>query len=392
MLGLLYLIGRGTPIPWVIPTEHKDLFSMELSGMIEDMLGKDPSGGSVLALGLGPYMSIMVFMRIFMSIGPKEKKPKFSRSVMRKITLIPAFVVAAFQALLETRHMEMRDISFFLSGQVLTVITLVAGCAFTIFLAEANTEKGFGGMSLIIMINILTNTRKNLVPIALELKEGGSQNIIVAFVLVVIGIGLMLISAVFDYAELRLKTFRVMINNELSEVGYLPIRLNPSGAMPIMFAMTFFLIPYYAIVGLGLLFPENHVLKVMQANMNLNCIPGILLYLGMILILNFAFASVFVDPVNIAKQFRETGDCLVGYKPGKETEKAIKKELYFCCCIGAAMQGICIGAPLISGALQNSTSKLYSIPMTMMILTGISLSMVREARVLIDFRDYKPFL
>ena len=394
MLILFYLVGRGVPVPWVIPAEHQDLFAMDLSSMIGDMLGKDPSGGSVLALGLGPYMSTMIFVQIASSLTRKSKDKKPSRKATRRISIAIAMVVAAVQGFVETANMELRPDNYagIPTSRVLTVITLMAGVAVVIFLAETNTEKGLGGMSAFILVNVLTNARKSMTLIVLQVLENKEQGLLMLMGLLGAGILLIVQAVVFDYAEIRLKIFRIMIHNDLSDIGYLPIKLNPSGSMPVMFAMTFFLIPYYILAGLRLLFPENGVLGIIVDNFQMSEVPGVIFYILVIIFLNFGFAAVFIDPKELAKNFREGGDCLVGVQPGEPTEKAIKRHLHFCCGVSAAVQCILVGGPLLLGAITNSQSKLNSMPMTMMILTGITISIIREAQVLMEFRDYKKFL
>ncbi len=395
LLILIYLVGRGVPVPWVIPAEHQDLFAMDLSSMIGDMMGKDPSGGSVLALGLGPYMSTMIFVQIASSLTRKNNKNKKpAKKMIRRISISIAMVVAAVQGFVETAKMELRPDYFtgIPTSRILTVITLMAGVAVVIFLAETNTEKGLGGMSAFILVNVLTNARKSMALIVMQMLEDKDQGLLMLMGLLGVGILLVVQAVVFDYAEIRLKIYRIMIHNDLSDIGYLPIKLNPSGSMPVMFAMTFFLIPYYILAGLRLLFPGNRVLGIIVDNFQMSEVPGVIFYILVIIFLNFGFAAVFIDPKELAKNFREGGDCLVGVQPGEPTEKAIKYHLRFCCGVSAAVQCILVGVPLLLGAITHSQSKLNSMPMTMMILTGIALSVVREAQVLMEFRDYKKFL
>jgi hypothetical protein len=70
----------------------------------------------------------------------------------------------------------------------------------------------------------------------------------------------------------------------------------------------------------------------------------------------------------------------------------IKGHVHFCCGVSAAVQCILVGGPMLAGAVTHTQSKLNSMPMMMLILAGITLSIVREAQVLMEFRDYKKFL
>ena len=390
----VYLIGRNIPIPWIIPQQTIDPEkALDFTYVIEEMMGKHTLSGSVLALGLGPYVSTMIFVQIIMALWNRGKSQGISGVLVRRITLSIAIVVGAIQAYVSSGSVTFKESVLPLwILRLLTVITLVTGCFVVITLSEMNKEKGFGGMTALIMVNILTGLKSQLLLVGHVVMEEGKPDIPLILGFAFVAALLVFLILLFETTELHLDVYRIMIHNELADQGYLAIKLNPSGTMPVMFAMTFFLIPTFAIKGLLLLFPSSGVLQTIDENMNLNSIPGVLLYLLVVVFLTYGFSSIFIDGTSIAKQFKESGDCIVGVRPGKFTERAVKHSIRFCCFFSALMQCACVGIPLLIGAYRQDPSKLYSAPMSIMILTGISLTLINEADVLIRFRDYKPFL
>ena len=386
-------MGRSVPIPWVVPQEQTDK-GLDFSTMIGDMMGKDPSGGSVMALGLGPYVSTMIFVQIIASIGSKDKKR--DKNTIRRITMIIAILVGVLQAYVQTADMEFKNYGAGLlettAPRILTIIALVTGCFVVIALSENNMEKGFGGMSTFILVNMLTNVRTLVIEVYRKITESGKPDLIMILITFAVVMLLLLVTILFEKSELRLELYRIMIHNDLSDAGYIAIKLNPSGTMPAMFAMTFFLIPIYLVKGLGLLFPHVSWIARAEKMLDLNTVSGVVLYCLVVILLTYGFAGIFVDAKQITKNFRESGDCIAGVRPGKDTLKAVKKSVHFCCFFSALMQSVCVCGPLLIAALHHDSSRLYSAPMTIMILTGISLTLINEAEVLRMFKDYKPFI
>ena len=145
--------------------------------------------------------------------------------------------------------------------------------------------------------------------------EEGRPDLPLALIFGAVFVFLVLITILFEKTELRFDIYRIMIHNELSDVGYMAVKLNPSGTMPVMFGMTFFLIPTYLVKGLLLLFPDSAALQWIADNMKLTSVPGVLVYMLVVVALTYGFSAIFIDAAKIAKQFKESGDCIAGVRP-----------------------------------------------------------------------------
>jgi preprotein translocase subunit SecY len=280
-------------------------------------------------------------------------------------------------------------------AEIATLITLMGGTFAVIVLGENVSEYGIAGTSALILVNILSTFMNNLISYLYEPQwtDVTKQTILLFGVApVAYLIFIVFATALFERSELRIPIYRVMINNDLADDIYIAIKLNPAGTMPVMFAMTFFLIPHYIAELLLKIWPGQEVLVTISDTISMENYIGILFYLLMAIILNFAFSFILINPSELTKQFMESGDCIAGLRPGKETHKFINKNIRFCAVLSCIMQCTMVGIPLFMRAATGSDSKMFQMPVTMIILTGLMLNVFEEIRVYRNFRDYKVFL
>lgn len=395
MLGIvcLYILGRNVPLPWVVSTSYPadSMFAYTAS-----ILGTDVSRGSIFSLGVSPWITAMIIMQILSSLFRKPGRV-ISKAFMRRITLIMTLFMAIMQAITFMEQLTLREDAFPYMWQtrVSTAIALVGGTFVIIVLCESNTQYGISGASALILVNILTTLRNNVITYMSEPQWNDTtwRGIVLYRVLPAVYLTIIIFATVlFEKAELRIPVYRVMINNDLADDSYIAIKLNPAGSMPVMFAMTFFLIPYYLMEALLKIWQEQPILLAIKSAFSLDRGIGIILYLLMAVLLNYSFSFITINPSELSKQFMESGDCIAGLRPGKETLKYIKKCIVFCLIPSCIMQCTLVGMPLFAKAVYHSASKAFQMPITMIILTSIMLNIHEEIKILRNFRDYKAFL
>ncbi|WP_081664781.1 accessory Sec system protein translocase subunit SecY2 [Butyrivibrio sp. FCS006] len=389
----LYILGRKVPIPWVITS---DVPTDSLFAYTESILGTDVSRGSIFSLGISPWITSMILMQILSSLF-RGKDKIISKAFMRRITLIVTIFMSLIQAYSLMEKFTFREDIFpdIRMAEIATLITLMGGTFAVIVLGENVSEYGIAGTSALILVNILSTFMNNLISYLYEPQwtDVTKQTILLFGVApVAYLIFIVFATALFERSELRIPIYRVMINNDLADDIYIAIKLNPAGTMPVMFAMTFFLIPHYIAELLLNIWPGQEVLVTISDTISMENYIGILFYLLMAIILNFAFSFILINPSELTKQFMESGDCIAGLRPGKETHKFINKNIRFCAVLSCIMQCTMVGIPLFMRAATGSDSKMFQMPVTMIILTGLMLNVFEEIRVYRNFRDYKVFL
>ena len=389
----IYILGRNIPMPWVVAVKNP---ADSMLAYTASVVGTDTSKGSVFSLGIGPWITSSIIIQL---LGPMFRKSGriISKAFTRRIILIMTVFMAVIQSITLLGQLTLRGDAFpyMWMTKVITVISLVGGLFVIIVLCENVTQNGIAGTSSFILVNILTTFRNNLISYLNEPQWSGItwQGIMLYVVAPSIYLIILVFATVlFERSELRIPVYRVMMNNDLADVTYIAIKRNPSGTMPIMFAMLFFMIPYYLIEALLKIWQEQPVLIAIKNAFSLNNFTGIIIYLLTAALLNYSFSFVTINPSELSKSFMETGDCIAGLRPGKETLKYIKKCIIVCVIPSCIMQCTLVGMPLFAKVAYQSSSKAYQMPLTAIILTGILLNVFEGIKVIRNFKDYKAFL
>ena len=296
-LMLIYIIGRNLQIPWVV-VEEEVVKQEALAEYVGNILGKDTSSGSIFALGIGPWITSMILMQLIGSVF-KERTRVISTSFMRRITLLFTLVVASIQAAVEVGKMNLVNLTGLpdFLVPVITVMVLIGGSFIVIFIGETNASKGLAGTSALILVNILTGFRTNILAYAKEEQWANPNTRTVLLFGVLPGLyilAIIIVTTLFEKSEMRLPLNRIMIRNELSKDNYIAIKLNPAGTMPVMFAMTFFMIPYYLIEGLMALIGEVPWLLAASKVFRLDNYIGITIYLFTAILLTKGFSNILI--------------------------------------------------------------------------------------------------
>src|SRR5690242_18275924 len=259
LLGALvvYRVGTFIPVPGIDPAELAKLFRQNQGGIL-DMFNMFSGGAlsrfSIFALGIMPYISASIIMQLLTVVSPSlETLKKEGEAGRRKITQYTRYgtvVLAAFQALgisvaLESQPGLVLDPGF--AFRIETVITLLTGTMFIMWLGEQITERGIGnGISMIIFGGIVAG-----LPAAmggtLELVRTGAMSAFIALLIFAVVIG---VTGVVVFIEKGQR--RILVNYAKRQVGnrlyggqssFLPLKLNMSGVIPPIFASSIILFP-----------------------------------------------------------------------------------------------------------------------------------------------------
>jgi preprotein translocase subunit SecY len=282
-----------------------------------------------MALGIMPYISASIIMQLLGMAIPAVQKMQSEGEAGRKqinnYTRILTIVICALQApsyltlYVQNKGAMPTDASTFWWTQ--TILVLVAGSMFAVWLGERITEKGIGnGISLLITVGILARlpesfiaeigmNKSNLIMIVLE---------IVAFMLVV----LFTILIVQGVRKIPLNTAKRMVGaRSVEEQGarnYLPIKVNASGVMPIIFAQAIMTIPmmaFSAADGQG-----NFIQQILSDiyGVSYNVLLAVL-----IIVFTYFYTAIMINPRKIADDLKRSGGFIPGIRPGEETAEYI---------------------------------------------------------------------
>lgn len=371
-----------------------------LLGFMQSMTGSDLASYNIMAMGITPYINSSIIMQLLCVAIPKlEELQKQGDEGRKKIAQITRYVTVGLgfvQAVAMTVAMGrgVDDMSFM---NYLTIgFCLAAGTALAMWIGERITENGIGnGISLLIFAGIISNMASYLLVSGEGLisgNVGGTLPSLIASVLIFV---VLIIGIVFvDLGERRIpiQYSKRMVGRKMygGQSTHLPIKVNASGVMPIIFAssilslpqtVSMFWQPAAGTVGW-------HVLNLFsQSN------PFYIIVYGL-LILAFAYfyASIQFNPIEISNNLKKNGGFIPGFRPGKPTSDFITKALGKVTFVGAIFLGIVAILPLIVGAISPNLSNVALGGTSVIIVVGVALDTVKQLEAQMLMRHHKGFL
>jgi preprotein translocase subunit SecY len=356
---LVYRVGAYIPVPGIDPQILADIFRQQqngILGMVDMFAGGALGRMTIFALNMMPYISSSIIIQLMTSVVPSlESLKKEGESGRRKInqyTRYVTVVLAAFQAygiaiglegLSSSGGAVVHDPGLLFRGS--TVITLVAGTLFLMWLGEQVTARGVGnGISLIIFAGIVANLPNALVA-TLELGRTGALSPVVIAVLLAMVVAIVAFVVFMERAQRRIliQYPKRQVGNKMygGEASHLPLKLNTSGVIPPIFASSLLLMPTTIAsfnVNGG---PEWLTLVTSQLGHGRPLY--LLLYSVMIAFFTFFYTAVVFNPTETADNLRKYGGFVPGIRPGKNTSDYLDYTLTRLTAIGAAyLIAICL--------------------------------------------------
>jgi preprotein translocase subunit SecY len=382
-LGALLIYRFGTYIP--IPGIDTAALSKTLEGNPNTIFGllNVFSGGAlarsaIFLLNIMPYITASIIIQLLTSVVPTlealRKEGESGRKQLNQYTRYLTVLIATVQAALTARGLNnpgtALDPGWFF--QLTTIISLVGGTMFLVWLGEQITARGIGnGSSLIIFAGIVAEMPGALSKI-LDQGRSGQLAPAVIIVLLVTMIAVVTMVVFFERAQRRLPIQypKRQIGNRMfqGDSSHLPLKLNPSGVIPPIFASTLLYLPATAQQFLGTSSDEfSRVLALLGPGQPLH----ILLYVALIVFFCFFYTPIVIPPQETADNLKKYGGFIPGYRPGPRTQQYIEYVLNRITLIGAAyVSVVCILPEILSYQMQapfyfGGTSLLIVVSVTM---------------------------
>lgn len=209
---------------------------------------------------------------------------------------------------------------------------------------------------------------------------------------VAIGVAEIAVMIVLETTEKRIAVQRVSINNIYADKNYIAYKLNPVGATPLMFASAAFLLPQFMCNGLHYLFPDNADIQWWMDNMRLTSPLGIVVYMVIICLLTIIFSMVMLSPGRTADDLLKSGDSIQDIYAGKSTKRYLIGTVLSFSVISSIIICICQGGPLFLQFGGYVDASLAMLPCSIMMTTGLWISLYREAEVYRNMDRYHTFI
>jgi len=335
---IVYRIGAHVPVPGIDPVVLKDLFESQqggILGMFNMFSGGALSRFSIFALGIMPYISASIIMQLgtvaFPYLEALKKEGESGRRKITQYTRYGTLCLALVQgygisiALQSQAGLVIEPGPMFL---LTTVITLVTGTIFLMWLGEQITERGIGnGISLIIFAGIAAGL-PSAIGGTLELVRTGAMHFLVALG---IFIAATLVTAFVVFVERGQR--KILVNYAKRQVGrrvyggqssHLPLKLNMAGVIPPIFASSIILFPA-TLAGWFADGESMSWLKEISGALS----PGqpiyVILYAAMIIFFCFFYTALVFNPKETAENLKKSGAFIPGIRPGDQTARYIER-------------------------------------------------------------------
>lgn len=335
---IVYRIGTHVPVPGIDSVVLKDLFNSQengILGMFDMFSGGALSRFSIFALGIMPYISASIIMQLgTVAVPYLESLKKEGESGRKKITQYTRYGTLLLSTL------QSYGISFALQSQpglvvepgmhfiFTTIITLVTGSIFLMWLGEQITERGIGnGISLIIFAGIAAGL-PSAIGGTLELVNTGAMHFFTALLIFVAAIA---ITAFVVFIERGQR--KILVNYAKRQVGkqmmggqssHLPLKLNMSGVIPPIFASSIILFP----ATLAGWFSDSLSLNWLK-DFSSTLAPGqpvyVALYAALIIFFCFFYTALVFNPKETADNLKKSGAFIPGIRPGDQTTRYIER-------------------------------------------------------------------
>jgi len=340
-LLLIFRIGTYVTLPGVDPGELKTITDANgggLLGLINTFAGGAFYRAGIFALGIMPYISASIVMQLLTLVVPTfQKIQKDGESGRRQINQYTRFltvVITAFQAFAYIKYLQTQaagalvpDVPPFLFA-LSTVVTLVAGTLFVMWMGEKITDRGIGnGVSLLITVGIIASLPGSLVAEALSKgTSGGGLLVFFIELLFFVGVILATIALVQATRKIPVQYAKRMVGRggRMAQVGgvrqFIPLKLNASGVMPIIFAQALMFLPA-TITGFvnKEAAQSGGFAKFLQSLSDFSSPAYNILTFFLVVIFTYFYTALIINPNQMADDMKKNGGFIPGVRPGKKT-------------------------------------------------------------------------
>lgn len=335
---LVYRLGTYIPVPGIDPAVWEQIYNQKGGGIL-DMFNMFSGGAlqrmTIFALNIMPYISASIIMQLASAMSPKlealKKEGESGRTKINQYTRYLTVLLASIQAYGLAVGLESMtgaggasaviDPGFFFRAS--TVITIVGGTVFLMWLGEQITQRGIGnGISLIIFAGIVAGLPRALGSV-LELGRQGQFNAIE-----LIGLALMVVAVIAFIVFMERAQRRVTVQYPKRQAGtnqmamaqqnHIPLKLNTSGVIPPIFASSLLFLPLTIVnfTGAG---ASGGILSQITALLQHGQPLYMLMYGGLIVFFAFFYTAIVFNPQENAEMLRKYGGFVPGIRPGKNT-------------------------------------------------------------------------
>ncbi len=405
LIVLLYRIGNAIPVPFVNVDALKLYFTQlenTMLGFMNVLSGGAFSSATIFALSIQPYINASIIIQLLCIAIPalerlskeegEEGKKKIA-SITRYATVgIGLLMGFAYYMLMRNNRLLNPEYQTSIPAAIVVILTFTSGSALIMWLGEQITEFGIGnGISIILFSSIVSrlpvsilNTIRNVI--------AGSLPWWVAALMYLGALAIIVLIVFVNDAERRLPVqyAKRVVGRKMygGQNTHLPMKVNMSGVMPIIFAQSISSVPgtIAALTGKSGGWTDTWF--------GPSSLLYALIYFLLIIFFAYFYSTIQFNPIEVANNLKNNGGFIPGFRPGKPTSEFIQKVLNKITLFGAIYLGIIAVVPILISHF-SSTASLTGLSIggtSIMIAVGVALETVRALEAQMIMRNYKGFL
>ena len=402
---LLYRLGNAIPVPYV-NVEYLQMYFAQLQntvlGLLDVMSGGAFSNATIFALSIQPYINASIIIQLLciaipalerMSKDEGEEGKKKIASITRYSTVAIGLLQGfAYYMLIKNNNILLPEAKSSVWAGIVIVLTFTSGSALIMWLGEQITEHGIGnGISMILFASIISrfpmsivNTIRNVIT--------GQLPWWVAVLMYLGALCIIVLIVIVNDAERRIPVqyAKRVVGRKMygGQSTHLPMKVNMSGVMPIIFAQSIASLPATIAAFSGK--TDGWFMR----NFGTDSILYAIVYLLLIIFFAYFYSTIQFNPIEVANNLKKNGGYIPGFRPGKPTSEFIQKVLNKITLFGAIYLGIIAVVPILVSHFSD-TAALTGLSLggtSIIIVVGVALETIRALESELLMRNYKGFL
>ena len=404
MIFIVYRLGSYIPVPTINTSVLEASAQTPMLGFFDTLSGGALKRFSLFAMSISPYITASIVIQLLqMDVVPIlsewAKEGETGKRKLNQLTRYVTLVLAFVQAIAMSIGFDLGYQGILLeSHSVITylyiALTMTAGTAVMIFLADQITSKGIGnGTSMIIVAGILSRVPYMLNDLYTKYLVNITVSNVLAFISVLALLALTIIAVIYLQSATRKLPIQYANRHNSAQLSgrkdsFIPLKLNSAGVIPVIFAASLVSLPLTVVNFL----PESGVTNVIKAIFNYQQPIGFILYVVLIVAFTYFYAFVQVSPEKVAENLKKQGSYIPGVRPGVDTEEYLSKVLSRITFIGAIYLVVIAGLPIVFGAITDLPSSVEIGGTSLLIVVGVAIETAKQIQTKTMDQKYKGFI
>ena len=400
---ILYRIGATIPVPYVSSDAMSYMLSLSDGSIFQYMSilsGTAFSRATLFALSISPYINASIIMQLLCTAIPALENMAKEEDGRKKVSQITRYVTVGLALITAYGYYTtMRNMGVLTNDGVFAAIVIIAcytaGSCLIMWLGEKINEHGIGnGISIILFTNIVSSI-PTLIGTLISYFASGIGGVVIALLTIIIALAMVVFIVFMNNSERRLPVqyAKRVVGRKMygGQSSTLPLKLNMSGVMPVIFANSILALP--STIGMIANPKEGGFWAGFINLFSYTSWLYVIIFLVLIIFFAYFYIAISFNPIEVANNLKKNGGFIPGIRPGKPTADYITKVLNKVTLMGAFFLSVIAVLPLAANIISgNQLSGVAFAGTSIIIVVGVAVETAREIEAQMTMRHYKGFL